>query len=182
MNRSGFTSAALRVLPPHQPLEADDASLLEGDDGLVVHHELLQLDRAPQLRLELQQRHRVAVHRLVEHLIGAAPGRLGAVHGGVRVAQDLLRALVPGRGERDPDAGAGEAPRGPRSPSSRGSAPGSARRCASRPPTPWTSLSSTRELVPTQPSHRVARAAGSCVRRRPTRRAARPRRCARDCR
>jgi len=68
----------------------------------------LFFDRLSQLGLDPQEGHHAAVHRLVEHLVAAAAGRLGPVHRRVGVAQDLFRSLIARVGERHPDAGRGE--------------------------------------------------------------------------
>ena len=61
------------------------------DDRLVVEDELLALDRAPQVGAELEARDRRLAHRRHEPLVRAAAARLGRVHRGVGVAQQVRR-------------------------------------------------------------------------------------------
>ncbi len=100
--------AALRVLPADERLEAAQAEVFERDDGLVVEHELVAFERAAHVGFELQEVDGARVHRLVEDFVARLAERLGAVHGGVGVAQDVFGALVAGRGGRDAHADGGE--------------------------------------------------------------------------
>ena len=79
-----------------------------GDDGLVVEPELRALDGAAQLRLQAQAGQGARVHAVVEDLEGGRALQLGAVHGGMGVAQERLRLGVGGRRGRDADGGGGE--------------------------------------------------------------------------
>ena len=94
--------ALLRMLPPDQGFEADQAVVEQRDDGLVVDLELLPLDRLPQVRLELEAGDRARVHRGVEDLVAVLAPLLRAVHRRVRVAQQVVRLLVVlARGDAD---------------------------------------------------------------------------------
>ena len=74
----------------------------DAQDRLVEHLHAARLDRAPQVGLEVEPRDDVAVHLRVEHRVARLAVRLGAVHGDVGVADQLLRVGV-GPAERDPD-------------------------------------------------------------------------------
>ena len=82
------------MIPPDEGLESRDPAVLDAHDGLVVHAELAPFDRAAQVVLELQQPAGARVHRGVEHLVARLPQGLGAVHGGVGVAQELIGSDV----------------------------------------------------------------------------------------
>ena len=86
--------AALGMLPAHERLEADRALGRERDDRLVDEPQLVALEGPPQVGLELEHGHRPRVHGVVEDLVAVAPLRLGPVHRGVGVAQQVLRTPV----------------------------------------------------------------------------------------
>ncbi len=69
------------------------AALLQREDRLIVDLELLPLDRAAEVVLELQLRQDLAAHLAGEDLRAAAAGDLGAIHRRVGVAQELRRGL-----------------------------------------------------------------------------------------
>ena len=94
--------------PARERLEPDDLAVVEVHDRLVVGDDLPSLQRAPQIGLQPQRRHRALVHVAGEHLVAGAATRLGPVHRGVRVAQHVLGALVARARQRDADADAGE--------------------------------------------------------------------------
>ena len=83
--------------PPHERFGADDGSRPQVEDRLVVQHELVALERAAQLRLELETLRDLVDHRVVEE----APARLSVllrlVHRGVGVAEQHHRIGVLGR-------------------------------------------------------------------------------------
>ena len=58
--------AAARVLPARKRLEADDALRPEVEDRLVVHAELVALEREPELRLDVESLARVAAAEGIE--------------------------------------------------------------------------------------------------------------------
>ena len=100
----GRHQAPLRMGPAQKRLEPLDAARLHFDDGQVEKAELLAQERAAQVRLELHELGLALAHRGVEHHRARPALRLGAVHGGVGIPEQLLRLLV-GRGaERDADA------------------------------------------------------------------------------
>ena len=96
------------MLPAHERLHAGDPSRAHGDHRLVQDAELLALDRETEVRLELEQRHGVRVHLLVEHLVARLAVRLRAVHREVRVAEQVVGHVVARGRQRDADAGAHE--------------------------------------------------------------------------
>ncbi len=73
-----------------------------------MHPQLPALDRPPQIGFQLQAGHHEAVHDAVEHHVAGAPRGLGPVHGGVGVAQQILRPLVLRRVDGDADRGGDE--------------------------------------------------------------------------
>ncbi len=83
-------NAAFGVHPPHQALEPDDTTAREIDDGLVVHGEVVVLDAESEFGLEFEQSHRALVHVAIEDLVPGLAGGLGAVHGDIGVAHDLI--------------------------------------------------------------------------------------------
>ena len=87
MKLSGLDHPARRVLPAKQRLDAVVAALIEADDGLVVDLELVQLERALQLRLQLEPLDHALVHRRLEDAIAALAVALRHVHGDVGVAE-----------------------------------------------------------------------------------------------
>ena len=92
------------VGPAAERLEARDGAGRSLDHRLVEHPQLAAVERVAQAGLELEPLHHPRVHRLVEHGVAGAALRLGAVHGDVGVAHDVLRRAVGGH-ERDADAG-----------------------------------------------------------------------------
>ena len=80
----------------------------EADDRLEEEPELAALERAVQRVLGRVRGDGAGAHRVVEHLDAAAARLLGVVHRGVGVAEQLLRALVARRRQRDADARADE--------------------------------------------------------------------------
>src|SRR3954463_15982055 len=92
--------------PAQERLESDDAAARELDDRLVVDDELVAFDRAPQVGLDLEPLDDRRMHARLERRVGAAlAGALGAVHGHVGVAQEVLRVVL---AVRDPHARADE--------------------------------------------------------------------------
>ena len=104
---AGHDEAAGRVVPAQQRLEAGDPLALEVDHRLVVDLELAALDRPPEVALEGHLGDGLGVHVGVEQLVAALAAALGAVHRGVGVAQDVLRALVAEGAPGDADADRG---------------------------------------------------------------------------
>ncbi len=93
------------TLPAHERFEVRRAARRERDDRLVVRDELVAVDRAPQRRLEVEAGRHEGLHALVEQLDAAAAAVLGAVHGGVGVADELVGAFVAAVPHRDTDRG-----------------------------------------------------------------------------
>ena len=107
MKASGADQAAVGVVPAQQRLHGDDRSVAQLDDRLVVELELLSLDRAPQVVLDLHVLDHAGAHHLVEDLVAAAAALLGAVEGRIGVPDQGLRRLA-APADRDSDAGADE--------------------------------------------------------------------------
>ena len=97
--------AARRMLPAQQRLGADDAPARQIDDRLVVQHELLAFQRAPQLRLHRQALGHARRHGRGVELVAVSSALLGVVHGGIGgLDQGIGLALVE-RIERNADRG-----------------------------------------------------------------------------
>ena len=96
--------------PPQQGLDAVDLVLLQADDRLVVHRELVQHDRLLQVRAQLQPLEHALVHRRLEDPVAALAVPLRDVHGDVGVAKQLfgVRRRAARLDEADADAGAWE--------------------------------------------------------------------------
>src|SRR5207302_2730627 len=101
-------SPAPRMVPAHERLHLDDATAVQIDDGLVMDSELASLERSPQVSLNFEALHGARVEALVVYLPASLAGRLGVVHGQVRVAQQTFRIGLIWRAERDTDARAGK--------------------------------------------------------------------------
>ena len=93
----------LRVAPAHQRLDGDDPALVEVDERLVVELELVVVERAAQVLLELEALHHAPAHAAVEQLEARAAAVLGAIHGDVGVAHDRLGGVVGAVGDDDAD-------------------------------------------------------------------------------
>jgi hypothetical protein len=90
MNSVGPIEPVLRVVPAHQRFHAAQAVAHAVDLGLVVQLELLELDRAAQVALQLQLLGGVGAHVGLEHHVVAAARALGLVHGRVGVGHELV--------------------------------------------------------------------------------------------
>lgn len=93
-----WNQAALRVLPAHQRLQADDPAVRQAHDRLIVHRELLALDGTAQFSLQREARHGAGVHTRVEHGPAGLAPILGGIHRHVGLAQQLGGTLPPGCG------------------------------------------------------------------------------------
>ena len=82
---------ALGVLPADERLEPDDPVGPEVDDRLVVGAQLVALEGAPEVALEIEALERLGAHRRVEQR--EVPGRiaLGPDHRDLGLAQQLVR-------------------------------------------------------------------------------------------
>ena len=78
------------VQPARQHLVADHAAGGELDDRLEVRHDLAALDAMPQLAGRAQRLHAGLVATDLERLDAVAATRLGAVHRGIGVAQQVV--------------------------------------------------------------------------------------------
>ena len=83
------------MVPAHERLHSGDRAVRQPDDRLEVEHELLVLDRAPQLGLVVQPIHGRGVHDRIEDPIAHVLVLLRLVHRDVGLLQELL-----GRRER----------------------------------------------------------------------------------
>ncbi len=79
------------MLPADERLDTDDRATGEVDDRLVLEEELLLLDGAPEVGLELEPLHRLELHPGLEQLAPVLAATLGEVHRDVGVADDLIR-------------------------------------------------------------------------------------------
>ena len=95
------------MVPAQERLEADDAVTVERDDGLVLDHELVRVERHAQVVLELESCHGGGVQARVVSAQAALALCLCLVHGQVGVAQEQV-AIVPRRGDRVSDTGPDE--------------------------------------------------------------------------
>ena len=95
------------MVPAQQRLEAGDATGGQLDDRLVVQHELVAGERAPQVCLELASLKCLLVHARLEDDVRALATLLGLVHRDVGVAHQLV-GRVDERAHRDTDARLGE--------------------------------------------------------------------------
>src|SRR3712207_941170 len=106
--------APLGVLPARQRLHPDDLKRIEADDRLVVEDQLVAIDPAAQLALDLKPLDRAGAQLLAEQLGAAATMLLGPVHRGVGVAHKPLGGDGRRMGGRrrgsdgNPDAGGDE--------------------------------------------------------------------------
>ena len=96
------------MLPDDQRLASRDLPRTQRDHRLVAQPQLFALDRAAQVGVELELGLGVRVHGGVEHGVPGAAQILGAVHGRVGVAQQLLGPRVRARSHRYADGGGGE--------------------------------------------------------------------------
>ena len=94
--------------PAQQRLGADDAPVAQVHLGLVVHQELVALQRAAQLALEHQPLDGGGVHLRRIEREGVAAVLLGVVHRRVGVADQVDDVLRVARTEGDADAGGQE--------------------------------------------------------------------------
>ena len=84
--------ATRRVVPADERLEPADVAVRELDHRLVVELELVVVERALQVGLELEPADRGLVHLGLEDLVAGLPALLRDVHRDVGVAQERLRA------------------------------------------------------------------------------------------
>ncbi len=73
---------------------------------LVVKGQLLLVEGAAQLVVDEQPAIRLQLHGGIEEASGLATGRLGLIHGGVRLLEQIVHPLLPAGEEGDADAGA----------------------------------------------------------------------------
>ena len=93
------------MIPAHQRLEARHGAVLEPDDGLVQQHDLVALERVPQLGLQRQTIAPARAHRRLEHFDAVAADALAVIHGELGVFQDLFLARRLSLGKRQADRG-----------------------------------------------------------------------------
>ena len=84
------------MLPTHQGFAGDDSARESIDDGLIVEHELLSLEGASEVVLQVELAQHQGVHGLVVHEMPCSAVGLGLVHGDVGVAENLIRVVVLG--------------------------------------------------------------------------------------
>src|SRR6185503_3072655 len=96
------------AVPADEGLDADDPAGRDGELGLEVDDELVVRDRLTQVGLDRLAGDGAVADDLVEHRPAAAAGLLGAVHGGVGVANEVGGLGVRVGRDRDADAAADE--------------------------------------------------------------------------
>ena len=79
MNSTGRISAALRMTPAHQRLEAGDLAALDVDERLIEQLELAVLDRLAQIELDDAAGLHARVHFGFEEAVDAAAVGLGPI-------------------------------------------------------------------------------------------------------
>ena len=104
---AGQQHAALRMVPTHQRLVADDPGVGKPHQRLEVRFELAGRQRGAQFVLQTEHIHRVALQRFVEHHETMAAGALGAVQRDIGITQQLVGRVVALIADRDADAGRG---------------------------------------------------------------------------
>jgi len=97
--------ATLRMHPAQQRLGLVDAPAAQADDGLVVQHELVVVDRGAQVLHQLLAPEGCLLHRTDEVVEAVAPGILGAVHRLIGVADQAVGVAAVLRVNGDADAG-----------------------------------------------------------------------------
>ncbi len=100
---AGRDHAALRMLPAHQRLEADDLAV-DARLRLVMQRQFAALDRRAQLLLQRAPLAQPLVHVGFEEAERAAPLRLGAIERGVGIGDQRVGVGAVGREDRDADA------------------------------------------------------------------------------
>ena len=100
--------ALARMAPAHEPLDGDDAALVEVHERLVVELELVALERLAQVLLELEALDRAPAQRGVEELVARSAVVAGARHRDVGVVDERLGAVALAVGDGDADAGVDE--------------------------------------------------------------------------
>ena len=102
MNSDGRTTPCAGTVPAQQRLGTDDAPVGQSHDRLVEQLELVALDGLTQRGLEVEAGGDLLLQLVAEQLDAVAAEVLGAVHGGVGVAQQLLGRRRRGRRARSP--------------------------------------------------------------------------------
>ena len=82
------------MLPAQQRLESNDSAGFQRDDRLVIVPEFLPLDGIAQIGFDLQAASNGGAHLGIEDLEARFTAGLRTIHGGIGVAQKLLRVLV----------------------------------------------------------------------------------------
>jgi hypothetical protein len=90
----GQDRPAIGVLPANQRLESGQPAALEFNYGLVLNEEFVSIDCAAEVGLELQKVHGAGVHAFIEYDVSCLTERLGLIHGGIGIAQEILRELI----------------------------------------------------------------------------------------
>ena len=101
----GRDRTELGMREPGERLDAEDARRGDGDDRLVVHVDLVVLERGAQPELDLAATFGLHAEVGVEDLDLGATELLRPAHRDVRIAEELFRVAVAAGRERDPDAG-----------------------------------------------------------------------------
>ncbi len=96
---------APRRLPADQRLDADDVAAIHQMLGLIVERQLLLVEGIAQLVVDVQAAIRLLLHGGVKEAASLATGRLGLIHGGIRLLEQIIHSLLPIRKQGDADAG-----------------------------------------------------------------------------
>ncbi len=91
------------MIPTHEGFEARQPARLQTNNRLVIDTEFFLLDRLAQVAFQLQTRHSARVHVVIEEFVTSFAVFLRAIHRDVRVAQDIVGAVVTTRAQRDPN-------------------------------------------------------------------------------
>src|SRR6266481_1262932 len=82
--------AASWMLPSQQSLKAGNFSGSESNNRLIEIAKFSPFEGVPQISLQLQSSHHTGSHIRVEHLITGLAQRLGPIHCGVGISQDIF--------------------------------------------------------------------------------------------
>ena len=86
--------ASLGMHPAQQGFDAVYFTAIHRDDGLIIDLPFLFFHRALHIRFQLQQLNCFGMHGSVKDLVATPSFCFGAVHGGVCIAQDILRLWI----------------------------------------------------------------------------------------
>ena len=88
--------AALGMAPAHQGFETRDRAVFEAHDGLIVHLDLVAIERGAQIGVHEQTVGRTRLHLRLIDFEAAAPCPLGVIHRDFRLAQHVAAIAMAG--------------------------------------------------------------------------------------